>query len=178
MIDTTTQGLRLADAPALGEYWEGQGGVYAGIIPDYVGTEPRFLIFAADEGVDLAWGGFGSAEEGVQDARYGHDNTERLVACKRPTHTHDAAKFAAEYEKDGHRDFYLPSSRELQAAAVHIADTFDQTQWYWSSTEKSKILAYGKTFSDDVEMNALFKHMTGRVRPVRTVPVASDAPAA
>jgi hypothetical protein len=159
--------------PRIGEYWPGQGGIYAGIMPDYVGTQPRFLIFSADEAVDLPWGGFGSTEAGASNTDHGLYNTRHLTGCTQPLHAHDAANFAAEYEKDGHRDFYLPSKRELDVAYVTIADTFDGNDWYWSSTEASGTMAYGRNFGD-VDLPSLFKHTKGRVRLVRSIPVASD----
>ncbi len=175
MMDTTIAQFTPADAPRVGEYWEGQGGVYAGVMPDYVGTQPRFLIFSADEALDVPWGGMGSTEAGAQDTDNGLRNTRHLTGCAQPLHAHDAAIFAAEYEKDGHRDFYLPSKRELDVAYETIADTFDRKDWYWSSTEKSKTMAYGRNLGD-VELPALFKHTKGRARLVRSLPVASEQP--
>ncbi|WP_146013978.1 hypothetical protein [Trinickia dabaoshanensis] len=32
-----------AGTPAIGEYWQGQGGIYAGIMPDYAGTSSYHL---------------------------------------------------------------------------------------------------------------------------------------
>jgi hypothetical protein len=176
-MDAITSRFKPSDAPPVGEYWKGQGGIYAGIMPDYVGTEPRFLVFAADDAVDLSWGGFGSPEPGARDPYNGVGNTRSLVRCARRPHLHDAAHFAAEYEKDGHRDFYLPSKRELDVAYETIPDSFAPAEWYWSSTEESKIMAYGRTF-DGPGMPSFFKHEEGRVRPVRSFPVASDEPAA
>lgn len=172
-MTTTTQRLTPEDAPKIGEYWRGQGGIYAGIMPDYVGAEPRFLIFAAEEGVGLHWGGIGSTEPGAHDAYNGAGNTRALTTCWRSSHMHDAAHFAAEYEKDGHDDFYLPAKRELDVAYRTIRDSFDETDWYWSSTEESKTMAYGRNFGE-VESPSLFKHTEGRVRPVRSIPVANN----
>jgi hypothetical protein len=175
-METTTQRFAPADAPAIGQYWEGQGGIYAGIMPDYVGTQPRFLIFAADEAVDLTWGGGGSSESGALDTDYGTANTKHLAECRRYRHDHEAAKFAKEYEKDGHRDFYLPSKRELDVAYQTIRDQFDPMDWYWSSTEQSKLGAYARNFGE-VDLRTFFKDLKARVRPVRSMPV-SDDPAA
>lgn len=169
----TPSRLTPADAPNIGEYWRGQGGIYAGIMPDYVGTEPRFLIFATDEAVGLRWGGIGSIEPGARDAYNGTGNTRALATCGRGNHMHDAAHFAAEYEKDGHNDFYLPAKRELDVAYQTIRDSFDETDWYWSSTEESKTMAYGRNFGE-VELPSLFKHTEGRARPVRSIAVANS----
>lgn len=175
MMDTIAQPLPLAAAPAVGEYWPGQGGIYAGIMPDYIGQEPRFLIFATDEAVDLAWGGFGTTEHGADHPYHGAVNTRELVECTRRPHEHDAADFASGYEKDGRRDFYLPSKRELDVAFVTIRDSFDSTDWYWSSTEESATMAHGRNFGE-LDTPSLFKHIKGRARPMRSIPVASGEP--
>jgi len=176
MTETTTQGLTLADAPAVGQYWVGQGGIYAGIMPDYEGTQPRFLIFASDEVVDAQWGGPASEEPHARNRDDGWGNTEQLAECRQNTHSHEAARFAATYEKDGHDDFYLPSKRELDLAYETIRDTFDANDWYWSSTERSRLSAYGRNFGD-LQLTSLLKHIDGRARPVRSVPVAAVQPA-
>lgn len=172
MTETTTRGLTLADAPAVGQYWQGQGGIYAGIMPDYKGTQPRFLIFAADEAGNAQWGGLGSEEPRARNHDHGWANTEQLAECRLRTHSHEAARFAATYEKDGHDDFYLPSRRELDLAYETIRDTFDTNDWYWSSTEQSGVAAYGRNFGD-LELTSLLKHIDGRARPVRSFPVAT-----
>jgi hypothetical protein len=176
MTETTTQGLTLADAPAIGQYWEGQGGIYAGIMPDYEGTQPRFLIFAADEVGGAQWGGLAAEEPRARNRDHGGGNTEQLAECRQRTHSHEAARFAATYEKDGHDDFYLPSRRELDLAYETIRDTFDATDWYWSSTEQSRVAAYGRSFGD-LELTSMLKHIDGRARPVRSFPVAVGQPA-
>ncbi|RDU95463.1 DUF1566 domain-containing protein [Trinickia dinghuensis] len=177
MTETTTQRLTLSDAPAIGQYWEGQGGIYAGIVPDYVGTQPRFLIFAADEAVDVQWGGFGGTESGALDPRDGKANTKHLAECSLDSHDHEAAKFASQYEKDGHKDFYLPSRRELDVGYQTIRDRFDAGEWYWSSTEHSSLTAYVRNFGE-IELAKLLKALKARARPVRTMPVAGGEAAA
>lgn len=171
MIEMTTRGLTLADAPQIGQYWEGQGGVYAGIVPDYVGTQPRFLIFAAEEAVDLAWGALGSHDGGALDTDDGLANTKALTECRHREHPHEAAQFASMFAKDGHHDFYLPSKRELDVGFETIRDRFDAQDWYWSSTQHSRLGAYGRG-AGELTVRLLPKHIKGRARPVRSIPVA------
>lgn len=173
---TATQRVTVADAPQVGQYWEGQGGIYAGIMPDYTGTQPRFLIVATDEAVNVEWGGrVGLAEVGASDPDSGIHNTLHLAECRRVLHNHEAAKFASGYQKDGHKDFYLPSRRELDVTYETIPEQFNATEWYWSSTEQSKLMAYGRNL-DDIGPPRLFKHVKARAKPVRSIPVAeSDA---
>lgn len=174
IVIDTTQGVRLADAPPLGEYWKGQGGRYAGVLPDYAGNQPRVLILAEDEAIGIAWGGYGAIERDARDKGDGQANTQALVNCRVLKHVHDAARFAASYEKDGHQDFYLPSKRELDAVYVTVRDVFDTTDWYWSSTEQSEALALGRHFGG-ANVEGLFKHMPGRATAVRTVPIIADS---
>jgi len=176
VIDTTN-GMRLADAPEIGTYWKGQGGVYAGIMPDYEGTQPRFLIFAEDEAVDISWGPDWTTEDGAHSHDHGAANTRDLVNCRKRAHEHHAARFAAGYEKDGHQDFYLPATRELDVAYQTIRESFVETDLYWTSTEKSALMARVRNFGD-VELDYLVKSMPARARPVRSMPVIEDAPAA
>lgn len=171
MIDTTTRALALAEAPQIGQYWEGQGGFYAGIMPDYMGTQPRFLIFAADEAIDVEWGALGSHDASALDTDNGWANTKALTECNHVKHPHEAAQFASTYEKDGHQDFYLPAKRELDVGFETIRDKLDAEDWYWSSTQQSRLGAYGRT-SGDLAIPLLPKHIKGRARPVRSIPVA------
>ncbi|MGG1946006.1 hypothetical protein AB1286_14485 [Trinickia sp. NRRL B-1857] len=166
-------GVRLADAPPLGEYWTGQGGLYAGVIPDYEGHHPRVLIVSEHEAVDVAWGGAGETEDGAHDRSNGRSNTQDLVGCRKLSHAHDAARYAAHYERDGHKDFHLPSRSELDIAYKTINDTFEETAWYWSSTEQTRLLAWGRNFGGaHIESN--FKDIRGRAVAVRTVPIIED----
>lgn len=174
-MSDTTQGVRLADAPKLGEYWPGQGGLYAGVLPDYEGRQPRVLIVADDQAVEVPWGGAGDVERGAHDNADGYANTRDLIDCQVASHFHHAARFAWTYEKDGHDDFYLPSKRELDAVNVTMRDTLDQADWYWSSTERSPALAWGRNFGG-APIDTMLKHMPGRALAVRTVPVVQDAP--
>lgn len=80
--------------PALGDYWEEQGGIYVGYarghgIPDY-----PLIVAAGDEGqqAELEWGGRGEEEPGATSEWDGKANTAALVASE---HAHPAAEWAA-----------------------------------------------------------------------------------
>ncbi|MGG1946008.1 hypothetical protein AB1286_14495 [Trinickia sp. NRRL B-1857] len=155
----------LAAPPAVGEYWEGQGGIYAGIMPDYVGTSPYHLIVSTEEAVDVKWGPYGVPEDGARSTQDGHANTSALNRCH---HRHEAARWAAEYRKDGHDDFYLPAHRELKMAAASVPDRFSRSEWYWSSTEDTARDAQGANFNG-MDLGTLFKSFAGRARAVRRI---------
>jgi hypothetical protein len=162
-----TQRIAPADAPPIGQYWKGQGGIYAGIMPDYVGHEPKHLIFSADEAVE-EWGGVGRVEPGAASEYDGAANTRALVASQTQ---YPAAKWADDYEKDGHTDFHLPSRLEWLVAATTIPDQFAPNDWYWSSTDDSKYMVPAQAFGA-TDLNRFFKHIAARARAVRTIPVA------
>lgn len=157
--------LQSIEAPAIGQYWEGQGGLYAGIMPDYVGHEPKHLIFSVDEAVDIEWGTGYSPE--ATSRTDGAANTQALLAQRMP---HPAAKWADDYEKDGHTDFHLPSIAELDVAYVTMPERFVENDMYWSSTDRNAAMVHARNFGD-MDMPFFFKVFAGRARAVRTVPV-------
>lgn len=164
-VTEAPQGATL-QPPAIGAYWPGQGGYYVGVIPDHVGTQPKHLIISEDEAVDVTWGGLGANEPNARSEYDGAANTRALMESRR---SHPAAKWADDYEKDGHTDFYLPSRAELQAACTTMPDRFEPNDLYWSSTERSHDMAYTQVFGE-FDLDRLFKHMPARVRAVRTIP--------
>lgn len=157
--------------PKVGHYWPGQGGIYAGIMPDYEGNYPRHLIVSADEVNDIEWGGWDEWEASAKSPHDGKTNTWALLVCG---HEHPAAQWAADYTKDGHTDFHLPSRRELEVAAAAIRDEL-APEWYWSSTQHTWATARGRSFAEaDEHRTAESKNARGRARAVRTIPVAND----
>ncbi|MXN31016.1 DUF1566 domain-containing protein [Delftia sp. CH05] len=143
--------------PAIGEYWEGQGGHYAG---DFRGSDGSVcgLIVAPGEDVGrAAWGPTCERELSDWD---GLANTARLRnECP-------AAKLAVGFESDEHSDFYLPARRELQLAAANVPHLFGKESWYWSSTTLSGDYAWAVDFecgrADNIRRRYEF-----RVRPFR-----------
>ncbi|CAJ2720148.1 DUF1566 domain-containing protein [Burkholderia pseudomallei] len=145
-----------------GEYWPGEGGIYVGPIPDEKAGLVHHLIASIDEAESLAWGAYGTRIDGVDDKLDGRANTLALVAA---TTSHPAAEWAAEYMKDGHRDFYLPAQRELSLAWATCAGKFAPA-WYWSSTQYSAYDAWYQYFGGGTQRYA-GKDYSGRVRAFR-----------
>ncbi len=126
-----------AGRPAIGEYWEGQGGIFAGDFRS--GDGPIYgLIVAPEQDIGRAgWGPNGERDLSDWD---GLDNTRRLGSeCP-------AAKLAAGYTRDEHSDFYLPARRELQLGAANLHDTFGMESWYWTSTPRAEHFAWAVDF--------------------------------
>lgn len=161
----------VAGTPRIGEYWDGQGGIYAGVMPDYQGTSPYHLVLSADEAVDIQWGAYSKPHENARNESDGYANTDKLAACG---HTHPAARWAVDYRKDGHADFHLPSQRELAMISTTLPDQFSRSNWYWSSTEHTENEARGANFNG-FALEHLFKHFAGRARAVRRIFVSEGA---
>jgi hypothetical protein len=151
--------------PRLGQFWPGQGGVYAGIArgehgqPDYhviVPTAPEASHAA------IAWGPRDTNTQGACSHLDGLANTIALVAHQQE---HPAAKWAASLHIDGHSDFYLPARCELRLCWVNVPELFAQG-WYWSSTQYSPYYAWGQFFVDGFQSNDV-KDSQGRARAVR-----------
>lgn len=145
--------------PAIGEYWPGQGGIYAGIRQYPEGL--YHVIFAAQDVGRHAYGEHGTEVEATSRTD-GHQNT--LVLAGR-NGSHPAAGAAFGFTCDGHSDFYLPAIAELSHAWANIPEHFE-TGWYWSSSQRSAYDAFGMTFGDGCQHD-YGKDIELRVRPVR-----------
>lgn len=153
------------NAPSIGTYWEGQGGVYAGIVrgegelPDY------HLIVASQDVGKHEWGSYGTEVSGAASASDGAANTQALIEDG----AHPAATACAKYEADGHKDFYLPARRELQVAEANVSGLFAK-DWHWSSSQRSAYTAFYMLFDDGGQYGS-GKDVELRVRPVRRLPI-------
>lgn len=164
MIESTTHDAAIG-VPAIGDYWPDEGGLYAGIMPDYVGNRPYHLIVSVDEAVGVAWGGYSRAEETARSEGDGEANTRVLARCP---HTHPAVRWAMLYSKDGHDDFHLPARRELDVAMTMMPERFTASDWYWSSTDNSPERAWGRTLNVP-SLTDMYKAFEGRARAVRRI---------
>ena len=148
----------MSNAFVVGQYAEGQGGVYIGL------TAHGRHLFAAAAPLDgeFDFGGYGDALEGYSDLD-GAENTRKLLERG----GHPAAQAASEYSADGHKDFYLPAHRELlQVVAVEGLD--ETVGDVWTSTPHGSYDAWAVGF----EYGGVFYWPRGgefRVRPVRSI---------
>jgi hypothetical protein len=155
-----------SQAPIPGEYWVGQGGIYAGIMAALDGDRPYHLILSVDQVADVAWGGYGHDEDEATSRHDGLENTRALIESERD---HPAAQWASQYTKDGHSDFYLPAQRELSLCYATCAEKFEKA-WYWSSTQYSAGYTWIQTFADGYQL-AGNKDNPGRARAVRRIEI-------
>jgi hypothetical protein len=153
--------LNISLPPALGEYWAGEGGIFAGFMPDGDGSQYP-LIVSVDDFAPVEWGAYGEDEPGAKSDVDGWCNTLALLeSC----HSHPAAQLASGYTKDGHSDFFLPAKRQISLCMATIPEKFGKA-WYWTSTQYSAYHAWGQSFGGGYQSNA-YKHGKGRVRLVR-----------
>lgn len=131
--------------PALGEYWPGEGGVNGGLFQG--GDRPYYLIVPTGEDAeaDLEWGGYGQDLDGAKSPWDGQANTAYLVSSNRE-HDHPAAQFCANFERDGHKDFYLMSRREATFLETTVTGVFSNP-WHWTSSQFSAYFAYYVDFA-------------------------------
>lgn len=148
----------MSNAFVVGQYAEGQGGVYIGL------TAQGRHLFAAAAPLDgeFEFGGYGDKLEGYSDLD-GAENTRKLLERG----GHPAALAASEYTADGHKDFYLPSRRELlQVVAV---EGFNSDSGYaWTSSPYGSLDAWAVDF-ENVDVFDWYRCYEFRVRPVRSI---------
>lgn len=131
--------------PAIGQYWQGQGGFYAGLMRGQGGQPDYHLVVAAADAGEvkaIAWGGKGESEPVAESEWDGQANTTALLNSAK---SHPAAEWVGALVIEEHRDFYLPSRRELRLCWVNVPEQFAK-EWYWSSTQYSPITAWGQNF--------------------------------
>ncbi|AIL60906.1 DUF1566 domain-containing protein [Pseudomonas alkylphenolica] len=148
--------------PAVGQPWPGQGGINAGLVAARGDVPEHYLIIAAKDIGDRAWGGY-REESKATSKTDGKANTEWL--CNEETE-HPAANACAEHQADGHHDFYLPAAAELCQGWVNCPEVFAQDCYYWSSSQRSAYGAFFMTFVAGFQ-DSIVKYSELRVRPVR-----------
>jgi hypothetical protein len=152
--------------PALGEYWAGQGGFYAGTWPaiPHLNLQARHLVFSEEE-TKLTYGSLGEDEPGASSRVDGRANTAALLDGP---FDHPAAQWAADFRKDDQTDFHLPSQADLFLASLMAPHRFEKDGWYLSSTQSSRNSAFVQGFEYGISHWG-FKVTEFRVRAVRWI---------
>lgn len=145
--------------PAIGEYWVGQGGIYGGRREYPEGL--CYVIFAVTDVGRHSYGEYGTNVE----ATSGIDGRENTAILINREGSHPAADAASAYTRDGHNDFYLPSSGELHHGYLYLPESFEK-DLYISSTQRSANFAYTMDFVDGW-LNNNAKYYERLARPVR-----------
>ena len=148
----------LSDAPAIGEYWPGQGGINAGFVAARGDVPAHYLILGDKDLGEFKWGRY--QEESAATSKWdGKANTDALIAAG----GHPAAAAARAHTADGHSDFDLPAAAQLHQVWAH--DLISKG-YYWSSSQRSASNAFGMTFGGGGQ-DTSGKSYELRVRPVR-----------
>ncbi|WP_141562869.1 DUF1566 domain-containing protein [Pseudomonas sp. ICMP 8385] len=124
-----------AKIPEVGELWPCQGGINAGLV-DTLGDVPAHYLIVAEKDLPTTytWGGHGISSK-AKSKMDGHCNTIMLLD---EDSEHPAAKAAAEYQADGHKDFYLPAPAELHQVCLNLSIRLNfNGNYYWSSMEEA-----------------------------------------
>lgn len=150
--------------PALGAEWSGQGGYNGGLVPARGDVPAHYLIVAAKDAGSFEWGARGVEVKGLSKTD-GYTNTQTLIGND-DERKYPAADACAEYQAEGHHDFYLPACAELYHCWMNVPELFAKDTWYWSSTQRSAYGAFGVDFADGNQYYG-GKHHELRVRPVR-----------
>ncbi|WP_449103583.1 DUF1566 domain-containing protein [Pseudomonas veronii] len=158
------QPVTVSGAPAIGEYWPGQGGTNGGFVNARCDVPAHYLIIAAKDVGSLEWGGRGVEVKDLSKTD-GYINTQVLIGND-DERKYPAAEACAEYQADGHHDFYLPAAAELYQGWLNCPEVFAQDCYYWSSSQRSAYLAFFMLFVDGSQY-FLAKGTELRVRPVR-----------
>ena len=158
--------MKTITAPAIGQLWKEQGGIYAGIIRGLSGAPDNHLVVAPAETGEIssiAWGPYKTIK-GADSYHDGRANTEAMAAAGL-----DLGKAIKALAIDGHTDWHLPSQAEMHLLAANLKDEFNQDDWYWTSTQYSANLAWTQDFGNGGQYRSS-KSYEGRARAVRLIP--------
>jgi hypothetical protein len=121
--------------PRIGELWEGQGGLYAGVMRGEAGLPDYHLIVPTDHTAsvkNIMW----SESDHVHPSKLsdidGLANTRALCTS---TNQHPAAQWTRTLTIEGHYDFYLPARYELLLVHINLSKILHLHHRHWSSTQ-------------------------------------------
>ena len=121
------------------------GGIIFHLSQDSLGNQHGLIASLHDLSKNAKWGLMGVDYYGFKDAMNGRNTTNAIIKAGAEKGT--AARLCHEYSNDGHKDWFLPSLRELQMI-YEVRDIIDKTldgdkldktkgferKHYWSST--------------------------------------------
>ena len=162
--------------PIIGQYWQGHGGIYAGIIrnPDngqqwhlILGTET--VTSPVNDKYEIAhcafkgtWGQYPNEIAGDFSRNDGQHNTELILAAE-PENS--LALSISGLSIEDHSDFYWPAECEQNLLFINLRENFTQA-WHWSSTQYSARYAWIQHFEGGTQ-DVINKDFSLAARAVR-----------
>lgn len=137
LLDSLRKQSSSTNRPRIGEYMTTEGGIYVG---DILGDDKVLYGLIVGEEMDIGMAEFGNEHKGELSQWDGLSNTNALRG-KSP-----AADLAANYERSGHCDFYLPARRELMIPLANVPHLFNPKDYYWTSTTRGNDCARAVDF--------------------------------
>lgn len=161
--------VTLTDIPAIGAYWEGQGGVRVGENVGDDGKVNGYLVAASDQDGNLveisgAYGSYGKTI-GASSYRDGEANTALMLKAGSPV-----AKKIAAVKRDGH-EFFLASQCQTNLIRANLPTKIKGIGWVVTSTEASSHGAWCQNFTNGDQLSN-YKDNACRAFAVRVVPIA------
>jgi hypothetical protein len=131
--------------PAIGTYWEGQGGVYVGVDRGWNGAPDGHLIVATNpasifKGRELSTAGIDV--KGATSDRDGCSNTMALADAGS-----ELCQEILGLEIEGHKDYFLAARFQGALCYAGARELFETGCWYWLSTQSSAGSAWFQDFN-------------------------------
>lgn len=154
--------LEKSTQPEIGKYWEGHGGVPAGIICN--GNLFWWLILAItpESILKAEWGKYGNLIEGEFSVIDGQHNTQLILAAEPEN---KIVKNVTSLVIDGHQDLYWPARKETNLIEINLPK-FIFPDFHWSSTQYSANDAWCQNFENGYQV-LYYKRSTLAARAVR-----------
>ena len=159
--------MRTINLPLFGTLLATHGGHFGAILRGAAadGSQDYALIVseASADIEDTTWSEDYTTIAGADSKTDGQANTDAMAAA--------GLRLALQIQAldlGGHKDWYLPAAAELRALSATVPELFQQQDWYWSSTQFSRLNA----FCQDFEYGGSYADRKGnefRARPVRRV---------
>ena len=160
--------MRTITLPLFGEIIQDQGGRLGAILRGAAsdGSQDYALIVTdaiIGELKNVLWSDEYTTVNEAVSQHDGRANTDAMAASGNAL-----AKQIRAIEHEGHNDFYIPSAAELRALSATVPHLFNKDDWYWSSSQYSRDLAWAQYFEGGDSCN-IFKGNWCLVRAVRQV---------
>ena len=150
-----------------------QGGIIAYVYqsgdPGYISGETHGLIAATtDQSTGIQWYNGSAIATGATATALGTGSANTSAIVNIQGVGSYAAQICDDYTSGGYTDWFLPSKNELNKIYLNNAATggFDNTAYYWSSTEYSGSVAWRQNFGSGSQYAAT-KSLSSSVRAVR-----------